>query len=267
MSKYNVLEDKKYPVTKHHYIGIEIEFLCPYYDDDVRKAIVDNGLEHNCHLGDDGSIETEASMSKEDETLVKQLEKKQQVIFNKYFNNNPYYGRAYPDEYYEIGSKIYDITDKYPSYDDENCFELRVLCIESELKDVLSRVSIVLKKIKAEVNKSCGLHVHLDMRYRDPKKCFDMLLKKQDEMFAMVDASRRLNEYCKRSTKYGETDRRRAINTASVKEHSTIEIRLHEGTVNTKDILMWCRYLSNIVNKKTSRLVDNYVKRKIKSAA
>jgi phosphoenolpyruvate synthase/pyruvate phosphate dikinase len=45
-------------------------------------------------------------------------------------------------------------------------------------------------------------------------------------------------------------ERHLAINTESLEEHRTIEIRLHHGTVNVKEIYSWVKYLTSLIKGK-----------------
>ena len=265
MNNYEVLERNKLPIGQYKYLGIEIEFFCPYYYDDLSRLLVKHKLEYNCHLGEDSSIQPEDSpISAEDQKKIDKLEELQELEYkiNGYYTN----------KWYNYSFQVQKIEKKYVSpLSDENCFELRILTTEEEMESVLERVGLVLKEVKAQVNQSCGLHVHLDMRHRDSNKCYERLYAKQQEMFSMVEKSRKTSTYCKPSTKAMNNNsdtRYRAINTDSLRKFSTIEIRLHEGCVDVKLISNWCKYLINIINKKKhSKEIQNYVKQRIKSNA
>jgi hypothetical protein len=52
----NLFTDK-YPVTRHNYVGIEIECFYPIqYYSDIRKSIIKAGLEYNVSITEDSSI-------------------------------------------------------------------------------------------------------------------------------------------------------------------------------------------------------------------
>jgi hypothetical protein len=133
-------------------------------------------------------------------------------------------------------------------------------------KAPLKRLCALLKSLKTNVNRSCGLHVHLDCR-----DLFDIHIRYGDKlpdnvhrrgesienvlplMLKMVTKSRRDNEYC--SPKMSHTDRT-AINLTSFYKHKTIEVRLHQGSTNYEKISMWVDFLYRISRSKKSMRVS-----------
>jgi len=108
------------------------------------------------------------------------------------------------------------------------------------------------------VNKSCGFHVHLGNwpGFRAACRFIYLWQGLQEWALTVVSPSRQRNEYCK-PTKYsraeirrltsesqlqgiGESDRYRALNLQSWYAHQTLEIRLHQGTVDPNKIYWWC---------------------------
>jgi hypothetical protein len=136
-----------------------------------------------------------------------------------------------------------------------NTYEFRILCPETKLALVLKRLAKFFKAGKFAVNSSCGLHVHLDMRNRNVLDCYNRLLKFQHIMFGLVSSKRWNNQYCKWSletTGFGmPTSRFRAVNSKSYSKHRTIEIRLHEGTLDPKKISNWVNLLLKAIGSKT----------------
>ncbi len=130
-----------------------------------------------------------------------------------------------------------DPPDGYCSY------ELRILGKEKELPKLFTKLGKFLKAGGFKVNKSCGLHVHLDMRNRQLDDCYDKLLKFQAVMFGMVSPSRQDSDYCKWTYHGNEYDRFVAINKTAYSKHKTIEIRLHQGTTNVIKIKNWVNLL------------------------
>ena len=109
----------------------------------------------------------------------------------------------------------------------------------------------MLSDLGAKVNKSCGLHVHLDCRkYTEPEvieqaKKFGYTL---DVLERLVPKSRRDNNYCKLEVGTPSGDRYKAINLASYRERQTIEVRLHSGTTDFNKIINWARLMHGILN-------------------
>lgn len=147
------------------------------------------------------------------------------------------------------------------------------LCIPEALIDsVVKRVTQVLTSVKARVNSTTGMHVHLDARYRDHRKMFSRLVSAQRILFAMQPKSRRDNKYCRanKTKVYNKArrtiDRYHGVNPLSYSEHRTIEVRLHSGTVSFEKIVNWVKILISVVDQKsktsiqTPRTVDNFCK-------
>lgn len=126
--------------------------------------------------------------------------------------------------------------------------ELRVLLQEKQLSSSLKKLDKLFVKNQFGVNDSCGLHIHLDMRNRNMKKCYNRLIKFQKVLFAMVDQDRWDNNYCSYTTPLNENTRHVAINKIAYREHKTIEIRLHHSTLDIKLIEKWVNLLLRIVD-------------------
>jgi hypothetical protein len=124
--------------------------------------------------------------------------------------------------------------------------ELCIIATESEIKRVVNEACAILIKIGSKVNKSCGLHVHLDMRNRDAAKSFSNLVSMQNILYRMVPASRKANTYCKptRGKTYRILDERyHGINSQSMRRHNTLECRIHSGTIDSLKINNWIELL------------------------
>lgn len=134
--------------------------------------------------------------------------------------------------------------------------EVRVLARETEYPEIVRRVCEVLAKHEARVNKSCGLHVHLDCRKivgRNPKKVHARLVTALPLLSAIVPQSRINNRYCRPNEKKKiiaktHEDRYRAINGRAYKSHRTIEVRLHSGTVEAAKIHHWIDLVRKIAD-------------------
>jgi hypothetical protein len=113
--------------------------------------------------------------------------------------------------------------------------------------DTLKSVCDILLQHGAFVNKSCGLHVHFDMRQFTNKRSITVLgqrLAKCVPAFKlMLPTSRRDNHYCQAAISFGN-NRYAAINLTSFKKHGTLEIRLHSGTIDSTKIINWINICS-----------------------
>ncbi len=143
---------------------------------------------------------------------------------------------------------------------DEQTHEVTIIGKQQNINDVINRVCKVLnsKEVGAYVNNSCGLHVHLDMRNRDPKMCYMNLYKALPVLAGMVPANRtKDNKYCRLNThgnfddkSMGNYDRRyQAINPVAYESHKTLEIRLHSGSLNATKINNWINILLAVISK------------------
>lgn len=223
------------PKTKDNYLGIEIEAISPYSITEIKNLIKGLNLQNYVDVTGDSSIETD--------------------------NCN-----CYLDDNYDGCHQCNEIN-----YGIEFC----ILVKESELTKFMHNFSIVLQMTECYVNESCGLHVHLDCRNRDLVGSFLNLFLKQSEMVLSIDEERIDSSYCDvmqtplkpeqiESFIYrSNMSRYYGINIAAFNKYKTIEIRFHEGTVNTDSIINWCRYLIGVIDNKPSNEGQNYVKNRI----
>lgn len=188
-----IIDEAKKPDTNKNYIGVELEFICPLSNAQLRAKLAKAKLEHKVNLGYDGSVHC------------------------------PYSG--------------------------EDGYELRVLDKQSNIKTTLTKVLKVLKESEASVTEECGLHVHLDMRNRDKKASYSKLYDALPTLAKMVHPSRLKNDYCEMNTDSESGGKYEAIN--SMTGFNTIEVRLHEGTLDKKKIHKWISTLTSIVDKGT----------------
>lgn len=148
--------------------------------------------------------------------------------------------------------------------------EVRVCDTEKNITNTIRNVLKVLKKFDCEVNHSCGLHVHLDMRHRSPAKAYSKLYNAYNDLKKKVAKYRIGNENCRMNT-YKEFSRERNelwgadsfgifnrlhrpskyryINTLAYKQKKTLECRLHEGTLNVRKINNWIKSLVKVINE------------------
>lgn len=164
-----------------------------------------------------------------------------------------------------------DCTEDCNCADDWNCecehtcdrrghgFEITVMGSESKIMKRIADTCRVLNSeaINADVNKTCGLHVHIDMRNRDDRQreiAFRNLVFAQPILYAMVPESRMLNTYCKPTgrsdlaAELDQSDRYKGINAQSLRDLRTVEIRIHTGSTNGKKIQQWVKILDLIAH-------------------
>lgn len=111
---------------------------------------------------------------------------------------------------------------------------------------LIERIETVTERMQdmgLKVNKTCGLHVHIDSRDKtiyqveDIARAFDAV---EDLFFDMVTASRRDNSYCRAGSLRQENARYHALNWRhAFRKYQTVEFRLHHGTLDADKIIQW----------------------------
>lgn len=152
------------------------------------------------------------------------------------------------------------------SLDDEGDYqfthEITVLATEREFPRVINRICKALKG-NSKVNTSCGMHVHLDMRTRNPDAAYMALFEAQPVLYAMCPKSRRTGTYSKPVSNFStftrdayeyhnNGDRYYGINKGAYMKHATIEVRIHSGTLLADKIINWVNLLIKIVDNPQS---------------
>lgn len=128
-------------------------------------------------------------------------------------------------------------------------YEVRLLCTEANYVTLVSRLIYMLTWARAYVDPRCGLHIHLDMRSRDAAECFRSLVAAQPKLYRKCDKSRKTNKYCApcESSRLEDytyyTGKHKGINPYALKEHSTLEVRMHEAVLDAKVIIDWITLL------------------------
>jgi len=133
------------------------------------------------------------------------------------------------------------------------------LCIlvEQDQLAVVKEICRVLSEADTSVNTSCGMHVHVDMRNRDVKKAFSNYVSLQETLYRMCPSSRKYGppdggrHYCKpiRGRKFRiRDDRYFGINAAAYNKFSTLELRMHAGTLDAEKIINWVNLLVAIAD-------------------
>ena len=112
-------------------------------------------------------------------------------------------------------------------------------------------------KGKVYVNKSCGTHVHFDMRHLgipEVNLYAKRLARCVPALRTLLPKSRRSSEYCANTINTLDTDGKVAgprysfINLHAYTKHKTIEIRGHSGTINPDKILNWIKLCEKVMS-------------------
>lgn len=139
----------------------------------------------------------------------------------------------------------------------ETGYELAILLREANYRKELKKIFELLGEVKAVVeNRRCGLHVHLDMRKRNKEVVYSNLVSCQDALLKVVDPRRTDNEFCrtvesrKFPTKFkgDRQERYRTINAAAYYKYKTLEVRMHQGSLDYSEVINWIGLLLKITN-------------------
>jgi hypothetical protein len=167
-----------------------------------------------------------------------------------------------------------------------NSFEIVSPVLEGE--QGMAEVEIVcrtLKQMNAKINKTCGLHVHIEGRgfsLAQWRNIYKNYAKLENVIDAFMPISRRANNntYCKsikgsrsmvelfekidnsRTVKElanmnGTDNRYLKLNAQSYFKHGTIEFRQHSGTIEFTKISNWVRFLHNLVSFSEKNVITN----------
>lgn len=143
-----------------------------------------------------------------------------------------------------------------------NAHELCILAKQTEIHALIPRITKVLQEANSYVNRSCGYHVHIDMRGRDAGTAWMNLRNAQPLLYKMVPEERKKNRYCKpvRSKEWDSArrsgNRYYGINARAMRQHNTLEVRLHSATLDPKKILAWVDLLLTIVDQNVTKTVQ-----------
>lgn len=141
--------------------------------------------------------------------------------------------------------------------------EICVLSKYSELGETMNKLSKFITPERFWVNQTCGLHVHLDARNDDVCRMYKNLVSSQALLFRMVDKSRRNNRYCHpvsspNFTDPFDDDHYAAISKLSFQEHRSIEVRIHQSTLDLNMIEKWIHLLKLISDCREPLVFQNY---------
>tara|TARA_R100000005_G_C4997125_1_gene203889 strand:+ start:1650 stop:2672 length:1023 start_codon:yes stop_codon:yes gene_type:complete len=126
----------------------------------------------------------------------------------------------------------------------------------------LKKVCRAMNRVGAQVNRTCGLHVHLnstDMTVGQIVNVFDRYADAESEIDAMMPASRRNSRWCANCVKgtfQNRTTKERVanglgryhkVNLTNIAERGSIEFRQHSGTTEFEKIANWISILMQFV--------------------
>lgn len=217
------------PKGKKNYLGVEIEFISFNRDKEVSKILHKHIKSMKWDLGSDGSIDPHLGLPSTFACEV--CDYGISSDFNR-MTGEPETKCVCPQDY-----------------------ELRLLLEESKIEVAMKELKTAFDLIKPWVNETCGLHVHVDSRNRDPRVLFSNLVGCQELFFKMQNKMRSNNDYCMKNEiddfqgQIENGERYSAINALSYEDQSTIEVRLHEGCVDPALISAWLQVLKVVANK------------------
>lgn len=141
---------------------------------------------------------------------------------------------------------------------------------EDNIVEKVTAITTIAKKHKADVNKTCGFHVHTSHKKFLERVNIVRLVHVwsaiEDVLFLTQPQSRFNNRYCFRllkpfiwgsfddlpvqkrelAEKLGQADRYTSLNLTALKKYHTVEVRLHSGTLDKEKILNWIELLKAI---------------------
>lgn len=126
--------------------------------------------------------------------------------------------------------------------------EIKVLTRLSDSSN-LKRVCDFINENGGWVNDDTGLHVHTDVRSMSSadRVIYNAnLVNSLQYLKLMVPSSRYVDGYNELCSNFDGGGRQVAINCHAIKEHGSIECRLHSGTTNFDKIVAWCTILQGI---------------------
>ena len=158
---------------------------------------------------------------------------------------------------------------------DKYGLELNVILPESKRDGILNEVLTELNKLGAHVNKTCGMHLHVDVRNTDRKKEYENLIGAQRVLYAMQPASRRsgthMERYCRIQKqrdiiKAMGLSRYHGINAQAIRKYGTIELRMHAGTIDRDKVKNFIELTRSIISndnppKRAITSINSFIKR------
>lgn len=146
---------------------------------------------------------------------------------------------------------------------DGSCgYEVRVLLSEDDFEKQLTGILNTIKELGFPCDSRCGTHVHFDMRNRDVKTVYYNMFKTQKFLRKFLTRERKTNRFCRMNkastfdTQLNLGDRYHAINVEAYRRHKTLEVRMHQGTLEATQLIPWIKFLLKICNYKSQMETD-----------
>lgn len=131
----------------------------------------------------------------------------------------------------------------------------------------------ILKESGAEVNKTCGFHVHLglqELRSQIIQTIVERFNRYHKEFYKIVDEERKESLYCSpltieeeqivreapdpsRITINPRLNRYHSINPMSFRQHGTIEFRLFHATLDEDEVVAWLSFLAGFFSASVAK--------------
>lgn len=131
------------------------------------------------------------------------------------------------------------------------------------LLEQIEEVTKITSKTKANVNRTCGFHVHLDMSDEDSTKRHRIMFwwrTFEPVIMSMVSPTRRTNQYCKMVKDLDDyrwrSDRYCNLNLTAYEKFRTFEVRVHHGTLNRRKITNWIMFLLKFMDSMSTHPVS-----------
>ena len=147
-----------------------------------------------------------------------------------------------------------------PTNDRPYGHELNICVPIAIAKPVIDKICEILRspEINGDINTSCGLHVHLDMRAstatasdQQAEKSFKQLVASQMMLRDMQPDSRKTSSFCAVTPSFPFRDAIRSgryfiVNGSAYPAHTTLEIRVSSASINPTKINNWAVFLGKI---------------------
>jgi hypothetical protein len=147
-----------------------------------------------------------------------------------------------------------------------------ILSTKDDLKSV-RKLTEQLIKHGARVNKTCGLHVHVETKDLTPAQCEQVYFRysafeSEIDLFHPLNRRKDVNNFClsikpiteisinekikllneKKELEVFDLDKNYKLNLASLEKYGTLEFRHHTGTLNYDEIFHWVYFCQEFID-------------------